>query len=376
MTAKVNPSHKHKKALLIGGGAPNSSLMAGALVAFLEKGVEFDVISASGAGALMGLLYTAPKEGNPRQALEDWAKVGVSDAIYNRFPVNYKVFMKPGDQAATYRDWIMNRNPFTKPLYDPSSPVGHGFFSDLAKFFLAAMSPSDLSGKSLGMCAHLPFAEQVINFDAIPKIKPEFYINAYNMNRSKMTIWNKSEITPEHLRAAFSFPLIYPPYTLNGEDYIEGAAIDTLNFKALVNDDDKGGTCELGKHCDLDTLVIFDILGADQLIRKPRDLYDAWVGSIITPLVEIAKDDIRLFQYQHNIDPKTGKEKRKLLKVDLMGGIPKDHWPQVMDWSATNLQLLYKVGYEAGLKFCEEHAELLDLPASKPAVKAEAAATA
>ena len=74
MTAKVNPSHKHKKASVqakdkpspnhkkavwSGGGAPNPGLMAGALVAFLEKGVEFDVISASGAGALMGLLYTA-----------------------------------------------------------------------------------------------------------------------------------------------------------------------------------------------------------------------------------------------------------------------------------------------------------------------------
>ena len=374
MTAKVNPQHKHKKALLIGGGAPNSTLMAGALVAFLEKGAEFDVISASGAGALMGLLYAAPKNGNPRQALEDWAKVGVSDAIYNRFPVNFKVFMKPGEQAAAYRDWIMNRNPFTKPLYDPSSPMGHGFFSDMAKLFLATLSPSDLSGKSLGMCAHLPFAEQVIDFDAIPKLKPEFYINAYNMNRAEMTIWGKGDITPAHLRAAFSFPLIYPPYTLNGEDYIEGAAIDTLNFKALVNDNEDAK--QKGLHCDLDTLVIFDILGADQLIRKPRDLYDAWVGSIITPLVEIAKDDISLFQYRHNIDHKTGKEKRKLLKVDLMGGIPKEHWPQVMDWSASNLELLFKVGYEAGLKFCDENAELLDLPQAKAkqAAPAEAAA--
>ena len=84
---------------------------------------------------------------------------------------------------------------------------------DMAKLFLATLSPSDLSGKSLGMCAHLPFAEQVIDFDAIPKLKPEFYINAYNMNRAEMTIWGKGDITPAHLRAAFSFPLIYPPYT-------------------------------------------------------------------------------------------------------------------------------------------------------------------
>nr|WP_238534038.1 hypothetical protein [Herbaspirillum lusitanum] len=29
------------------------------------------------------------------------------------------------------------------------------------------MSPSDLSSKSLGLCAHHPFLEQAIDFDAI-----------------------------------------------------------------------------------------------------------------------------------------------------------------------------------------------------------------
>ncbi|XLM23236.1 hypothetical protein MKD33_18300, partial [Chromobacterium piscinae] len=34
--------------------------MAGALVALAEAGVEFDIVSASGAGAIVGLLYAAP----------------------------------------------------------------------------------------------------------------------------------------------------------------------------------------------------------------------------------------------------------------------------------------------------------------------------
>ncbi|BAK76877.1 patatin-like phospholipase [Pseudogulbenkiania sp. NH8B] len=361
---------KHKKALLIGGGAPNSTLMAGALVAFLEHGVEFDVISTSGAGALMGLLYAAPKAGDPIEALRQWAQIGVSDPIYGMLPVNYKVFMKPGAEAAAYRDWLA-RNPFTAPFFDPSSPFGSGLFSDWVKLGLATMSPSNLSPSSLGLCAHLPFAEQVVDFDAIAAVAPEFYINAYNMNREKMVIWGKDEITPEHLKAAFSFPLIYPPYTLDGEDYIEGAAIDTLNFKALVNDD----PASPGKHCDIDTLVVFDILGADKLIRKPRGLYDAWVHSIITPLVEIAKDDIRLFEYKHNIDPATGQPKRQLLKVDLMGGIPDEHWPQVMDWTSSNLELLFDVGYRAGQAFYRDHAAALDLAEPPGRHRDKAAAT-
>lgn len=46
-------------ALIIGGGAPNATLMSGALSAFHEAGVEFDVVSTAGAGALIGLLYLA-----------------------------------------------------------------------------------------------------------------------------------------------------------------------------------------------------------------------------------------------------------------------------------------------------------------------------
>jgi Patatin-like phospholipase. len=77
--------------LVIGGGAPNSTLIAGALAAFLAEGVEFDVISASGAGVLMGLLATAPRDAAPQDALMQWAEVGVADSIYKLFPVNYKV---------------------------------------------------------------------------------------------------------------------------------------------------------------------------------------------------------------------------------------------------------------------------------------------
>lgn len=355
MANKTTAAKKSKTALLIGGGAPNSTLMAGALVAFLEQGARFDVISCSGAGALMGLLYAAPKNGDPAKALREWAEVGVSDEIYRMFPVNYKVFMKPGSAAEWWRE-MLAQNPFTAPLYDPASPWGRGVLSDWIKLMLATLSPSDLTPGSLGLCAHLPFAEQVIDFAAVPHIAPEFYINAYNTSMEQMRIFGKEAITPEHLKAAFSFPLIYPPYPLEDGDYIEGAAIDTLNFKALVSDKDE----DEALHPDIDNLVVFDILGADKLIRKPRDLYDAWVLSIITPLVEIAKDDIALFEYKHNRD-KDGKPKRNLLKVDLTGGIAQEHWNKVLDWSSSNLELLFQLGYKAGLEFCRQHADVLGI---------------
>lgn len=358
------PPAQGKKALLISGGAPNSSLVAGALVAFIDRGISFDVISTAGAGALMGLLYTAPAGGDPRAALTQWQNVGVEDAIYDWFPVNYKVFMKPGTAAAAYRNALLT-SPFTQPLFDTFSPnYMTGLWADWLRLCFAAASPTDLSANSRGLCAHLPFAAQAIDFAAVPTIAPEFYINAYNTTRGEMTIWGKDEITVEHMQASFAFPMIYPPYRIGSDEYIEGSAIDTINFKALVSDDPAAP----GIHRDLDTLVVFDILGLDKLIRTPRSLYDSWVHSIINPLVQLSKDDVRLFELQHNIDPATGKPKRNLLKVDLTAHVPESHWPKMLDWSASNMKLLFDAGYQAGLAFCDEHAAAL-APASARAAQ-------
>ncbi|MBT0571646.1 patatin-like phospholipase family protein [Curvibacter sp. CHRR-16] len=363
-----------KTALILGGGAPNSTLIAGALAAFVDYELEFDVISASGAGVLMGLLYTAPKDGNPREALERWADVGVSDNLYKLFPVNYKVFQKPGNQAEGFRSALSplmaghNTSPLEHPmlgmLTQPMQAMA-GAWSDWAQLMFSAMSPSNLSSKSLGLCAHLPFLEQSVNFDAVSRMGPEFYINAFNIEQGQMTIWNKQEITPLHVRAALSFPFLYAPTEIDGEHYIEGAALDTLNFEPFTTDA-KGQQ----RHPEVDTLVVLDILGDHRFIRKPRNLYDAWVRSIITPLVKISKAEQRLFELEHNRDPLTGNSKRQILRVDLLDRIPKKHWPSVLDWSTSNMQTLFQVGYQAGLDFCREHGSSLGAINAPPSLAA------
>lgn len=361
-----------KKALVIGGGAPNSTLIAGALAAFEAQGVEFDVISASGAGVLMGLLYTAPLDATPREALMRWAEVGVADSIYKMFPVNYKVFKKPGAQAESYRESMMAQmsslpglgaNPFAE-LFTNHFAEASAKWNDWMHLMMSAMSPSDLNSGSLGLCAHLPFLEQSIDFNAVPKMGPEFYINAYNLDRHEMRVWGKDQITAAHVRAALSFPLLYAPTEIDGEDYIEGAALDTLNFQPFM----AGADGSPAPHGDVETMVVLDILGDERLLRKPRNLYDAWVLSIITPLVKISKAEQRLFELEHNTDAH-GAPRRRLLKVGLMDYVPKEHWPQVLDWSASNMQLLFDVGYRAGVDFCAAHAEVLDLvePSSRMA---------
>ena len=59
--------------VVVSGGAPTLHLAAGALCAFYEKRVNFDVVATSGAGALPGLLYVAPKNGDPRRPSGAWS---------------------------------------------------------------------------------------------------------------------------------------------------------------------------------------------------------------------------------------------------------------------------------------------------------------
>jgi NTE family protein len=73
-------------AIILGGGAPNLTLMSGALAAFAEKRAKFDVIAASGAGMLVALLYATNLTKEERlKALESTRDMGVSDEIYDWF---------------------------------------------------------------------------------------------------------------------------------------------------------------------------------------------------------------------------------------------------------------------------------------------------
>jgi hypothetical protein len=95
------------------------------------------------------------------------------------------------------------------------------------------------------------------------------------------------------------------------------------------------------------------MMGAKKLMmRKPRNLYDAWVQSIMVPLAEISKDDLEVFQHKYqpnNLD---------LVHISLTKHVPENHWPYVLDWSYSNLASLYEFGYRAGVACYEENPKL------------------
>jgi NTE family protein len=338
---------KAKTALVLGGGAPNMALMAGALAAFHDRGVAFDVVSCSGAGSLAGLLWLIPKSGSPADALRSVTTMSVADPIYQYFPVNYKVFQKPGTLADMWRRALAANPFFSLNVGDYERSQPYALMTDMMLLWAASMSPSGLNAASWGLCEPTPFVENIIDFDKLKSIKPYFYLNAYNLTKEIIDDFTKDQITPEHFHAALAFPFIYGPYRLNGNLYYEGAVVDCLNFKDLVE-----------KHTGLQTIVVFDVLGVASLIRSPRNLYDSWVLSMIIPLVKTAEDNIDLFAVKHNNGTRRADgAKTDLLKIEF--DIPEDHLVEVLDWSASNAKRLFDIGYKSGMEFAEAHSDKL-----------------
>ena len=214
------------------------------------------------------------------------------------------------------------------------------------------------SPESWGLCQPTPFVEQIIDFEKLKDIEPYFYLNAYNATKEIDRRFSKEDITLEHFHAALAFPFIYGPYQLNGNLYYEGAVVDCLNFRDLVE-----------KHTGLETIVVFDVLGADTLIRAPRNLYNSWVLSMIIPLVKTAEDNLELFALKHNKGWRRAEgAKTDLLKIEF--DIPEEYLVEVLDWSASNATRLFDIGYNSGLSFCDTHADKLDFAGSEAGPRA------
>jgi len=294
---------------------------------FEENNFKPEIVSASGAGILVALAALAPKKGNSVKALKSFVDFGIDDRIYQYLPVNFKVFQKPGYLAEMYRDFM------TLLFSALGSKDGlNRFLNDWWLLVTAMFSPTDLKADSLGMCEVAPFVSNLIDFNELKNLKQDVFINAYNVTDKKMDIFGKTEITPEHVKAALSYPFIYPPYSLGGKDYYEGAVVDALNYKGLME-----------KINDIEKIIVFDALGSKDYLTKPRNLYDAWVKSITIPLIETARNDTELFELKHKRPDQT------LVKIKFE--IPEKYMTEIFDWTHSNLKRLFEIGYDAGIKY-------------------------
>jgi predicted acylesterase/phospholipase RssA len=334
-------AHKGKKALLLGAGGALGGLEAGALIALDEMGVKFDVISGACIGSVLTLAYTSPAKGRTgRESLEYWcSEVGLSDEIYQYLPTDYKVFQKQGGIFDPFFDkWLPVMMQYGWDFGQTSKSNAQRLYNDLLMLGLTMMSPS-IVPFSTSISRIAPGLTNLIDFEKIKKVKQDIYINALDIDAKKIELFDKNQITIEHVIAGSSLYFLCPQTQINGKWYGEGSYIDTLNFKGIIN-----------AHKDIDTIVVMNILNRKDLVRRPENIYDAYNLSIMLPFVTVAEDDIKIFEAKY-------KGNRNLLKVKFE--IPRERIPKLMDWSVSNVLKLRDIGYEAGMKLFKDSKHLL-----------------
>jgi hypothetical protein len=278
---------------------------------------------------------------------------------------NMLIAMWRGEVDDTLRADLVRRKDPIKRLRDTwltswlRTDDDRRLYNDLVELWFSALTPSTLTYRSKGLAAPLPFLEEIVDFTRLAKLKNKVHlcVNAYNMtedakltkedrkirkarNEKVMKLFehpmnpnNKDQKEPlgaQHIRAAFSMPFIYPPARIGDDYYSEGADHQPINFHSLEKEPNR-------------TVVLLDVLAKleDLLVRTPRDLWDAYVISIMTPVVALAHEDIDDFR--------KGVADRKLIHVEWE--VPPEFQPYLMDWSYSNLDKLFEAGEEAGRVF-------------------------
>ena len=131
---------------------------------------------------LIGLLYAAPKgplcRPRPWRRPRRWAS---TTAIYDHFPINFKVFDKPGTLADGYRRWLQPAAAHDPRAVGDQPPVGRLGGADARHLVPVRSRPC----QSLGLCDHAPWIDEVVDFDQLKQFKGEFYMNAYCIDERK-----------------------------------------------------------------------------------------------------------------------------------------------------------------------------------------------
>ncbi len=329
-----------KMGLVIGGGSPNYTLMTGALLAFDEAGVKFHFMSAAGGGGLVALLYLVPKNLSRQDSLKNSVNIGVSDEIYRFLPINYKVFQKGTGIADLFRKALTYLPRYEKIVNQYKMSDRQKFYSDLIQLVWSIVTPTTLNLFSSGLCAHAPWVNELVDFDRVKDLKEDLYLNAYSLNDQKLVLFDKTEIDFRHFGASLSYPFFYPPTTINGRQYIEGASQDPYNFKVLLEKDP-----------DINTIVLLDSFSNADYLQYPNNLFESFSQEIITPLIALSQCELELLRYQLHLWNEAHPWRTPVELIVIKFKIPGSWLPTALDWSRSNLQRNFDLGYSTGQEY-------------------------
>jgi predicted acylesterase/phospholipase RssA len=331
-----------KRAICLAGGGPAAGLHIGVLEVLKKHGIDFKVWALSCIGAWVGIIYNqAPQGSEIDETYRFFHDVFRDDESFQSFPMN-TVFTPDwvGNTKAltefllnfdNYRNAVLPRE-MIKSLTDTLSFLrgNLGRFSEgdfnrwtlnqilavhpVMRFLMAMAYKSPITGRSRLYYPDSKFLND-IRFGSLsdPK-KPYLFHNAWNLTKQELELFANhpvndqkgnprgyKEISALSLCACSALPFIEQTIEIGGNTYCEGALVDTVNFKSLLEDHHHPENND-----PLDEIWISRIVTAQQ-IRSPKNLYDSLANLCQLFAATVGEDDIKLFKYHVQDNNRNGK---------------------------------------------------------------------
>ena len=327
--------------IVLNGTAPAMTLMSGAMIAFAEQGVQFDTISATGAGGLVGMLYLAPKGGKkPVDALRELPNLFVSDWLYRLFPVNFKVFQKYGPFAEHFWE-LRKRLPQIYVAPEERSEVKR-FINDWIQLWATVLTPPSFRTARKGLMSHVPLIADLVDFVKLKAQPTKFYINTFSLRTRRLRIFDEQEMDADIFNAAQAMYMLFEPVRTANDLLITGATRDPTGLQAIwTRRPGLAGKPALARVLALDPV-------SDAFWRMPENAYDAFQLMLMNPIAALQELMLNFYgwtEWEVNRVRTGGLPPLYRIPVE----INEQYYPRMLEWTHANAVKLQEIGREAAM---------------------------
>jgi predicted acylesterase/phospholipase RssA len=339
-----------KRAICLGGGGPAVGLHIGALEGLKHCGVDFgnarSVWALSCIGAWAGVIYNQAEKGREiEETYNFFLDVFRDDKSFQSFPTNtifapdwagyVEAILEHLWELDNYRNAFLPRHLLRSYMNTASflarrknwRKFSEGDFNRWTLNHVLAMHPAVrfLTGlvykTKVDGRARLYYEDSTmlkgIDFAALKRHgKPFIFYNAFNLGSKDIDLFandplgwtgeRHAAISAASLCACSALPFVEETVTVDGTVYCEGALVDTINFRKLLED-------HHSKDDPLEEIWINRIVDAHQ-IHKPENLHDALANLCQLFAATVGEDDIKLFKYHVQENNQSATPELKKLK--------------------------------------------------------------
>jgi predicted acylesterase/phospholipase RssA len=307
-----------RRAIALAGGGPVAGLHIGALEVFEKADIKFDVWALSCIGAWVGVIYNQFDD-KPAERTKDFFLTHIfrNDDSYARFPINAVFSPDWASLAKALGKYVFSLESYEK-LWLAPEPLEHAGNALRAVWDPTRWNEGDLNKLVLETLANNPFWRfwislgwlneltglarinypqstfaRSISTQKLARRGPFLYHNAWNLSQRKLDLFSNydderrgyKKMDFSSLCACSALPFIEETVEIDGDVYCEGALVDTVNFKRLLDD-----------HEPLHEIWVCRIVDAQQ-IRPPRNLHDALGNLCQLFAATVGDDDVKLFKF-------------------------------------------------------------------------------